>query len=120
MKKRITISSGKAKGRRLQQWVRDKLIEHFVTLGKQGDADDFASTTMGESGADIRLSPRGKELCPFSIECKSKKAHSVYRYYEQAQGHYPNLQPLVFIKQDRSRPLVIMDAEYFINNIRLY
>lgn len=115
MKKRISVRSAKTKGKNFQNWVRDKLVEHFVTFGKQCHAEDFSSTTMGEQGADIKLSPRGQEVCPFSIECKAKKSHSVYRYYEQAQGHYPHLRPVVFIKEDRKRPLVLVDAEYFIN-----
>lgn len=120
MVKGISVASRKAKGRNLQNLIRDKLVEHFVTYGKQCQADDLTSTVMGESGADIKLSPRGKEVIRMSIECKAKKTHGVYKYYEQAKGHYPELEPVVFIKQDRSKPLVIVDADYFIGLLRIY
>ena len=43
----------KNKGKRLQNSVRDILLETFTQL----EEDDIKSTTMGESGEDIQLSP---------------------------------------------------------------
>ena len=41
----------KNKGKRLQNNVRDLLLETFTQL----EPDDVRSTTMGESGEDIQL-----------------------------------------------------------------
>ena len=47
-----TPASRKAKGRRLQQAVRQDLIEHLGI-----DPGDILSTAMGQSGCDLYLSP---------------------------------------------------------------
>ena len=44
--------NSKNKGKRLQNSVRDILLETFTQL----EEDDIKSTTMGESGEDIQLS----------------------------------------------------------------
>ena len=61
--------SAKNKGKRLQNKVRDLILEKFNTL----EDDDVRSTTMGDSGEDVLLSPAARKLFPFSIECKNKK-----------------------------------------------
>ena len=52
--------SSKAKGRRLQNYVRDKLREVYIKLWTKAprlEMDDIKSQTMGMSGEDIVLSP---------------------------------------------------------------
>jgi hypothetical protein len=102
-------SSAKAKGRTFQQWVAKKILEYNPTLEK----DDVVSTSMGAPGADVKLSPAARKLFPYQIECKSLAKIAVYNYYLQAltHGHH---EPIVFIKQNGSRPLVIVDAEHLI------
>ena len=56
--------SAKNKGKRLQNSVRDILLETFTQL----EEDDIKSTTMGESGEDIQLSPAARKLIPYAIE----------------------------------------------------
>lgn len=101
-------SSAKSKGRALQQWVRDSLLEIFPAL----KPDDVRNTASGSQGEDVQLSPAARELFPFQIECKNLAKIAVYKFYEQAQTHGEH-EPLVFIKQNRSKPLVLMDAEAF-------
>lgn len=112
MKKRISTASCKQKGRKLQQWVRDKLLAHF---DKQWQPDDCKSTSMGASGEDILLSPFARSLFKYSIECKSLKSIAVYKFYEQAESNAKSYTPLVFIKMNGKKPLVLVDAEKFIN-----
>ncbi len=57
--------SAKNKGKRLQNSVRDILLETFTEL----EPDDIKSTTMGESGEDIQLSPAACKLIPYAFEC---------------------------------------------------
>ena len=61
--------SAKNKGKRLQNSVRDILLETFTQL----EEDDIKSTTMGESGEDIQLSPAARKLIPYAIECKNQE-----------------------------------------------
>ena len=63
-------SSAKAKGRKLQQWVVEKLVE---ILG-----------------------------------------FNVWKAMEQCQTNCKKHEPLVIIKRNNSKPLALVDAEYFI------
>lgn len=105
-----TTASRKAKGRRLQDWVRDNLRGLSLALTE----DDVRVAIMGESGADIKLSATGKKYFPYDIECKNNETwKGIYKAYDQA-GTHGNLEPLVFIKMNRRRPLAIVDAEHFL------
>lgn len=83
----------------------------------QLEPDDVKSTSMGAGGEDVQLSPAARKLFPYQIECKAKARAQVYTWYEQAKTH-GKYEPLVFIKQDRKKPLVIMDADYFFTIIK--
>jgi hypothetical protein len=72
---------------------------------------------MGAGGEDIQLSPFARKLIPYQIECKAKARAQVFTWYEQAQSH-GKYEPLVVVKQDRKRPLVVVDAEHFFKLIR--
>ena len=101
-------ASAKAKGRNFQQWVRDLLLSVFIEL----EADDVKSTSMGAGGEDVQLSPAARRKFPYQIECKAKARAQVYTWYDQAKSHGDH-EPVVFIKMDRRRPLVVVDAEHF-------
>lgn len=106
----MKTASAKAKGRKLQQWVRDLL------LGKSPDltTDDIRSTSMGAGGEDILFSSKARELWPFSIECKANARIATYRFMEQAEANCPKgCEPIVVMKEDRGRPMVVVDAQYF-------
>lgn len=106
----IKPSSAKAKGRRHQQWVRDKILETFPSL----ESDDCRSTSMGANGEDILMSPAARKLFPYSVECKALKSISVYKFMEQAEANCPDkAEPIAIIKADRQRPLAVIDAEHF-------
>ena len=66
----MKTSSGKAKGRRLQNKIRDVLLEHF---SEQLEPDDIRSQIMGMSGEDIVLSPAARKIIPYSFECKNQE-----------------------------------------------
>lgn len=65
----ITTQSAKGKGRRFQNYVRDRILATFPWLG-EGDVD---SCSMGSSGIDIPMSPLARKTFPVSIECKKTK-----------------------------------------------
>lgn len=101
--------SAKAKGRTLQQWTRDLLLK----LASDLEPDDIRSTSMGNGGEDVQLSPAAREVYPFKIECKSKRDLAVHTMYEQACAHEGNHIPVLVCKKDRKNPLAVMDAEWF-------
>ena len=102
-------SARKAKGRQLQNFVRDRLLETFPDLEK----DDIKSTIMGAQGEDIQLSPAARKLIPFNIECKNRAAIAIYNDYKQANAHGKH-NPLLVIKQNHSKPLAVLDFDLFL------
>jgi len=110
----IRPQSAKAKGRKLQQAVRDSILDYFPTL----EADDVRSTSMGAGGEDVQLSPAARKLFPYSVECKNLAKIAVFNYYEQSRTNAGNYEPLVVIKQNRSKPLAVVDLDHFMNLVR--
>ena len=88
--------SAKAKGRKLQQWVRDLILESFPSL----EADDVRSTSMGAGGEDVQLSPAARRLFPYSVECKSVEKLNVWGAYEQAEANSGEHEPLLIMKKN--------------------
>ena len=65
----MKAQSAKAKGRRLQQWVRDQLIEQLDV-----HPEDIESRSMGAGGEDLIMASRAaRQKFPYSIECKNVK-----------------------------------------------
>ena len=105
----MKTQAAKAKGRRLQQWVRDRLIS------KGANFEDVSSTSMGAGGEDIKLSSMARQAFPYSIECKNQERVNLWKAYEQATSNAGKHEPLLIIKRNSSKPLAVVDAEHFIN-----
>jgi hypothetical protein len=108
----MKTSSCKAKGRLLQQMIRDKLI-----LELDLNVFDVTSTSMGAQGSDVKLSEKAFNLFPYDIECKNQERINVWEAYEQAVyrcSKGAKGEPLVIIKRNRVKPLVLLDVDYFI------
>ncbi len=106
----IKPSSAKAKGRRLQQQARDKILSLFPMLTDQ----DVRSTGMGQSGEDIQMASQARRLFPYSIECKALKNIAIYKFVDQCVANCPSgAEPLVIIKADRRKPLAVIDMDHF-------
>ena len=103
--------SAKNKGKRLQNQVRDQLLENF----KQLEPDDIKSTTMGESGEDIQLSPAARKLIPYAIECKNQEKLNVWAAWEQAKENCKSYKPLVVMSRNRQETLVVMRLDDLIS-----
>lgn len=106
----MKTQSAKAKGRRLQQWVRDQLIESLDV-----HPEDVESRSMGASGEDLIMARAAREKFPFSIECKNVEKLNVWDAYDQAKVNSGDYEPIVVMKKNGKKPLVVIDAEYFIN-----
>ena len=109
--------SKKAKGRRLQDWVRNNLVK---LCGVKPDA--VRTAIMGERGVDVQLlTEEAKQLFPFRIECKNQeKFKALYEDYKQAQAHREQGEPLLIIKKNGEQPLAVVDAVYFMELIKNY
>jgi hypothetical protein len=105
----MKTSSAKAKGRNLQKWVVSQLVEH---LG--ANPEDIESRPMGSSGEDVIMGVQTRKLFPYSIECKNQEKVNVWSAYEQAESNCKGYEPVVVIKKNRKKPLVVIDAEYFV------
>jgi len=111
MRKNIKVKtqSAKAKGRRLQQWFRDLLIEN---LGVH--PEDVESRSMGAGGEDLIMARAAREKFPYSIECKNQEKVNIWQSYSQAAENSKDYEPVVVVKRNNHKPLVIVDAEYFV------
>ena len=105
----MKTSSAKQKGRRFQQWVRDLLIEKLDI-----HPEDIESRSMGAAGEDIMMARSARNLFPFSIECKNQQSVNIWKSYEQAKENSGDHEPIVFLKRNNIKPLVLVDAEYFV------
>ena len=105
--------SAKNKGKRLQNNVRDLLLETFNQL----EPDDIKSAIMGESGEDIKLSPAARKLIPYSFECKNQEALNIWSSLEQAETNAGDYDPVLIFKRNRSKTYAVINIEKFIELI---
>ena len=105
----MKTSSAKAKGRKFQQWVRDLLIESLDI-----HPEDIESRSMGAAGEDIMMARAARASFPLSIECKCQQSVNIWKSYEQAKENSGDYEPIVFLKRNNTKPLVLVDAEYFV------
>ena len=110
----MKTSSGKAKGRRLQNKIRDLLLEHF---SDKLEPDDVKVAIMGESGEDIKLSPAARKLIPYSFECKNQEKLSIWSSLEQAAENSGDYPPVLIFKRNRSKTYVTLELEEFLKLI---
>ncbi len=108
--------SGKAKGRRLQNKIRDLLLEHF---SEELEPDDIRTAIMGETGEDIKLSPAARKLIPYSFECKNQEKLSIWSSLEQAAENSGDYPPVLIFKRNRSKTYVTIELEEFIKLINV-
>ncbi len=105
----MKTQSAKAKGRRLQQWVRDQLIEELDV-----HPEDIESRSMGAGGEVLIMARAAREKFPYSVECKNQEKLNVWESYSQATENSGDYEPIVVIKRNNHKPLVVVDAEYFV------
>lgn len=106
----VKPQSAKAKGRRLQQWFRDLLINKLDI-----HPDDIESRSMGAGGEDLIMARAARKKFPYSIECKNQEKINIWKSYFQAQENSKEYEPIVVIKRNNHKPLLLVDAEHFIN-----
>ena len=105
----MKTQSEKAKGRRLQQWFRDLLIEELEV-----HPEDIESRSMGAGGEDLIMARAAREKFPYSIECKNQESVNIWKSYDQAKENSGDYEPIVVLKRNNTKPLVLVDANYFV------
>ncbi len=112
----MTPRSAKNKGKKLQVEVQNKLRE----IGKNFDLvdGDINNAIMGESGADIKLSPAAKKIIPFDIECKNTENFNRNSAIKQAEENSIKSRiPLIIFKKNRSKTYAILSYNDLYNLI---
>ena len=105
----MSAKSAKAKGRRLQNFVRDQLRDMYPELHE----DDIKSQTMGMPGEDIVVSPAARDKIDYSFECKNKERLDLWKSLEQADDNSEDREPVLVIKRNRSKIYVVVEWDSF-------
>ena len=107
--------SRKVKGRRLTNFVRDKILKAFPHLRTK----DVVCADNGLPGPDLILSKVAKALVPFQWEMKNQqKMKTIYNWLKQASKGAGSLTPVVVCKQNTKDPLLIIEFKEFLNLIK--
>ena len=106
----MKTSSAKAKGRKLQQWFRDCLIDVLEI-----HEEDIESRSMGAGGEDLIMARAAREKFPYTVDCKNQEKINIWESYKQADSNSKVYEPVVVLKRNKHKPLVLVDAEYFVN-----
>ena len=102
--------SKKNKGKRAQNEVVELLLQAFNML----EPDDIKSTTMGDHGEDVKLSPAARRKFPFSIEVKNQEKLNIWESFEQAKKNAKHHTPLLIYKRNRSEMMCTLRFEDFL------
>ena len=111
-KRKISIKSAKAKGRRLQQYVANKIAE---VTGLEVEKDgDIEPRQMGMGGVDVILRGEALEKFPFAIECKNSEKWSIVSAINQAKANQKDkTEWMLVLSKNHFNPIVVLDAEVF-------
>ena len=110
----MKTSSKKGKGRRLQNFVRDRLLDSFPIL----EPDDVKVAIMGESGEDIKLSPAARKKIPYSFECKNQERIRIWSALSQSEDNANGKVPVLVFKRNRSKVYITLEFENFLELIK--
>ena len=111
----MKTQSCKAKGRRLQQQVRDKILSCFDHL----TLDDVRSTSMGAGGEDVQLSTEARKCVPFSFECKNVEKLNVWCAVDQAKENCPpGSDPVLIMKKNGRDAHALLHMDVFFDLVQ--
>ena len=107
-------TSRRAKGKKLQKILRDKLLKAFPHL----HPIDVRVAKSGENGEDLKLSRIARRLIPYQWECKNQqKFKTIYSFWDQSVRH-GKYEPVLVVKQNSRRSLAVIDLDQFIDLIK--
>lgn len=107
-----TVRSRKAKGRRFQNEVAAR-ISNLLDIPVEKDGD-IESRPMGQSGVDVILRGKAKELMPIAWELKNQETISLPAWVKQAKANQGDFKYwMLAITKNRWDKLVVMDMNTF-------
>lgn len=108
----MRVQSAKNKGRKLQQQVCLDILGHFECLV----GGDVRSTSMGANGEDILLSPLGRRVFPYDVECKNCERLNIWSAIDQSErnANTPG-SGLVIFKKNRRDAYVALPWSVFLS-----
>ena len=104
-------ASAKAKGRRLQQYLRDRILDVFKGVLRP---DDVRSTSMGAGGEDLLLSPLARDCFPYAPECKNVERLNVWAGWDQAKANAGEYEAILVVKRNRSDVLAVISLDHLL------
>ena len=112
----MKTQSAKAKGRKFQQHVRDRILVHFPELTSM----DVRSTSMGASGADILFSKKAADALPLYIECKNQEKLNIWEALAQAEAGADGspYKPVVAFKRNKSKSYICVELDSFLEMVK--
>ena len=96
----MKTASKKGKGRRLQNYVVEKLLFLFML------------------GEDIKLSPAVRKKIPYSFECKNQERLNIWSSLKQAEDNSNGYDPVLIFKRNRTKTYACVDFDLFLNLIK--
>lgn len=113
----MKVASAKAKGRRLQDYVRAA----FLFIDQTIHAGDIKTAIMSESGRDIAFFGKARDAFPYSVECKNQESLSIWKAFEQAEKgcNGEAKYPLLVFKRNRSKTLAVVEFSHLLSLIKL-
>ena len=107
-------TSRRAKGKKLQKILRDKLLKAFPHLHQI----DIRVAKVGQQGEDLKLSRIARRLISYQFEMKNQeKFKTIYYFWDQSVRH-GKYEPVLVIKQNTRRALAVIDLDQFIDLIK--
>ena len=104
--------SAKNKGQRLSKEVKNSLLEALSGLV----SDDIIVTPSGVPGEDLRLSPKARELFPYSVECKCQEKLNIWEALAQGEKNAGNHIPVLIFRRNRSKTYICLEFDKFLSN----
>ena len=114
----MRTASAKAKGRRLQQKVAERVVKALPGV----EDEDVRSNPMGADGEDIWLSKAARTLFPFTIECKNVEKLSIWRAISQGRANQKQDWhiPAVVFSKNHEEPYIALPFERFMEIYEQY
>lgn len=104
--------AGKNKGQQFQKEIVMVLRHRF---GFDHDKEscfegDIQANPMGQSGRDVKLSPKAEQFIPFNIEAKRTEKLNIWSALAQAEANADKGRiPLLIFKRNRSKVYAVME-----------
>ena len=106
--------SRRKKGRRLQNYLRSKIMQTFPILRPE----DVRVAKNGENGADINLSKIARRVIPYQFECKNQERLNLWDSLEQAESNCEDRCPTLVFTRNRKPVYAAIPFEQLIELIK--